>query len=126
MSGSALFLAGSGILATFAPQEIAGHFGMAANPFAVTLVQAVGALYLGFALMNWMAREVLIGGIYSRPVAVGNFLHFAVGAITLLKLVVHGWTSSAMPAGAAIYSLFAVGFGMVVFGGSPTTKTPVP
>ena len=35
--------------------------------------------------MNWMAKTVLIGGIYARPLAIGNFTHFLVGALALLK-----------------------------------------
>jgi hypothetical protein len=37
-------------------------------------------------MLNWMARANRIGGIYSRPVAMGNFLHFTMGALVLLGL----------------------------------------
>src|SRR5204862_7388254 len=33
------------------------------------------ALYLGFAVLNWMGCVVLFGGIYGRPVALGNLCH---------------------------------------------------
>jgi hypothetical protein len=66
-------------------------------------------------MLNRMARANLIGGIYSRPVAVGNFLHFMVGALALLKEVLHGSRVEAVLAGAAVYSVFALWFGSVVF-----------
>ena len=34
-----------------------------------------------------MAKESLIGGIYNRPIAIGNFMHFAVGAMALIKII---------------------------------------
>jgi hypothetical protein len=82
---SALFMGVLGAAASFLPQEIATRFGVQADTHAFLLLQIVGALYLGFAILNWMAKDVLMGGIYSRPSALGNFLHFAVVSIVLLK-----------------------------------------
>tara|TARA_B100000795_G_C22758264_1_gene422450 strand:- start:769 stop:1020 length:252 start_codon:yes stop_codon:yes gene_type:complete len=47
----------------------------------------MGAMYLGFAMLNWMAKGPLIGGIYDKPIAVGNFMHFGVGALALVKII---------------------------------------
>jgi hypothetical protein len=115
MSLSALFMAGLGVTASFLPQEIASHAGVRPDAYVVLLVQIAGALYLGFAILNWMAKAVLIGGIYSRPVALGNFLHFAVVAIILLKALAAGLRANEITAGAAVYSLFAAWFGLVLF-----------
>lgn len=115
MSLSALFMAGLGIVASFLPQEIAAHFGTRPDVHVVLVIQIGGALYLAFAILNWMAKAVLIGGIYSRPVALGNFLHFAVVAIILLKALAGGYRANEIIAGAAIYSLFGVWFGLVLF-----------
>lgn len=109
-------MAALGICATFFPQEILARAGCACGGAGVVVIQITGALYLGFAMLNWMARSNLIGGIYSRPVAVGNLLHFAVVAITLLKVVIGGsLRTSEVIVGCVIYSLFAVCFGLVVF-----------
>jgi hypothetical protein len=115
MSLSALFMAGSGVGASFLPQEIAAHLGVRPDTYAVLIIQIGGALYLGFAILNWMAKAVLIGGIYSRPVALGNFMHFAVGAITLLRALANGLRANEVVIGSAIYSLFAICFGLVLF-----------
>jgi hypothetical protein len=115
MSLSALFMAGLGVVASFMPQEIAAHFGLRPDSHVVLIIQIGGALYLGFAILNWMAKAVLIGGVYSRPVALGNFLHFAVGAVILLKALVGGLRANEIMIGAAIYSLFGAWFGLVLF-----------
>lgn len=47
----------------------------------------MNALYLEFGILNWMAKGTLIGGIYNRPIAIGNLTHFVVGAIALVKAV---------------------------------------
>ena len=115
MSLSALFMAGLGVVASFLPQELAAHFG--ARPYSpiVLAIQIGGALYLGFAILNWTARAILIGGIYSRPVALGNFLHFAVVAIVLLKALLSGFRANEIIAVTFIYFLFGLWFGIVLF-----------
>jgi hypothetical protein len=115
MSLSALFMAVLGLGAMFLPQELVAHYGGRPDGLAVLLIQVMGTLYLGFAVLNWMARANLIGGIYSRPVALGNFMHFAVAGITLLKAVNGGLRTGEILVVSAIYSALAVWFGWVVF-----------
>jgi hypothetical protein len=112
---SAILMASGGIAASFLPQEILSYSGADARGLEVLLIQVTGALYLGFAILNWMARDNLIGGVYSRPVAMGNFLHFAVVAVTLLKAFLGGTRAGSILAGAVVYSIFAIWFGLVVF-----------
>jgi hypothetical protein len=114
MTLSAIFMALLGIAASFLPQEILSYFGADPHGLGTLLIQMSGALYLGFAILNWMARDNLIGGVYSRPVALGNFVHFVVVAITLLKAL-PGDATAPILAGAAVYTIFAVWFGLVVF-----------
>jgi hypothetical protein len=113
MTLSALFMAVLGLAFSFGPLAILGQLGFSGGGPDVLFIQVCGALYLGFAILNWMARSNLIGGIYSRPVAVGNFMHFAVVAIVLLKAMNAGFRGLLVPA--VIYSVFAVWFGLVVF-----------
>ena len=124
MRSSAVFLLLLGCITTFAPQELLARFGIVAQPIEILLVQADGALYLGFAVLNWMAKDNLIGGIYSRPVAVGNLLHFTVMTITLLKFIVAGQREPAVMLVCSAYLLFAIWFGLIAFG-SPVGKKPV-
>jgi hypothetical protein len=115
MMFSALLMASVGVLLQFAPHEILNYFGVAADGVTALSAQLTGALYLGFAMMNWMAKTVLIGGIYARPLAVGNFTHFLVGALALLKYAFsapHLWSIWIV---AIIYALLAILFGIVFF-----------
>lgn len=119
MTLSALFMAGLGVTASFLPQEIATHFGMQPDPIIVLLIQITGALYLAFAILNWMARSVLIGGIYSRPLALANFLQFVVITTIFLKALVAGFRPMEIIAGSIVYLVFGLWFGWALFG-SPT------
>lgn len=63
-----------------------------------------------------MARGNIIGGIYSRPVALGNFFHFVLVAILLLKQVIGGQTGIEFVVGTGAYGVFAVSFGYLLYG----------
>lgn len=123
MISSALFMAVTGLAATFAPQEIAARLVVHAGKLLALEIQLLGALLLGFAMLNWMARESLIGGIYNRPVAIGNLMHFTIGALALVKGVLAGPRTTAMIVMAVLYALFAIAFGKIVFT-SPVKSTP--
>ena len=111
---SAALMAVIGLAASFAPQELLGLHGTVPDNATVLLVQMAGALYLGFAMLNWMARGILIGGIYARPVAAGNFLHFVMVAITLAKAAL-AFRAVPLVISAAVFSVFAIWFGLVLF-----------
>ncbi len=114
MITSAAFLAVLGFATSFMPQEVLGLHGTVPDTPTLLLVQMMGALYLGFAILNWTARGILIGGIYAKPVALGNFLHFAMVAIMLIKAaIVHGVLPLAISA--TVFSVFAIWFGLVLF-----------
>lgn len=115
MISSALTMGIVGIFLEFIPQEVLNYFGSQPTGTSTLLMQLTGALYLGFAMMNWMAKTVLIGGIYARPLAMGNFVHFIVGALALLKYGYSASTSVTVWLIAIIYSLLAILFGVVFF-----------
>lgn len=84
---SSIYLALIGIILTFLPNEIISSLSITANPISTLSFQLLGALYLGFGMINWMAKGSLIGGIYNKPIAIGNFMHFTVGALALIKII---------------------------------------
>jgi hypothetical protein len=61
-------------------------------------------------MANWMAKDSIIGGIYARPLSLGNFTHFLIGGLALVKFQaqrpIEPWLLSAC----LLYFLFAVGF----------------
>ena len=87
MTSSALFCAIIGILLSFLPNEIAEYLSVEPTIITILFLKILSALYLGFGILNWMAKGTLIGGIYNRPIAIGNLMHFGVGAIALVKVI---------------------------------------
>lgn len=111
---SAVLLGAIGLAFTFLPEEVLGVHGTEPDNATVLLLQMAGAVYLGFALINWGARGVLLGGVYSRPVAAGNFFHFVIVSVTLIKAAV-SFGAVPLMISAAVFSVFAVWFGLVMF-----------
>ena len=103
----------AGMVLSFLPQEVSNGLGMPGS--AAIFLQVLGALYLGFALINWTAKANLIGGIYSRPVALGNLAHFVVGALALAKLTFKDTSLNYLWVAALVYSAFAFLFAYVFF-----------
>jgi type IV secretory pathway TrbD component len=117
MSVSVVFLGLLGVAFIFLPRELLDYYGVGSNVVAVLVLQVAGARYLDFAIQNWMARaDPIIGVIYSRPVAVRNFLHIAIVASVFLRaMVAGGLPGELMPIG-ALHAVFTALFGWVVFG----------
>jgi hypothetical protein len=122
MISSALLMGIAGVLLEFVPHQVLTFFDSQPTGLNPLLLQLTGALYLGFAMMNWMAKNVLIGGIYARPLAMGNFVHFMVGALALLKYGFSASPTATVWILAVIYSLLAILFGIVFF--THPLKTP--
>lgn len=121
MTCSALVYASIGLACSFLPQELMAYLAMPAHPITMLLLQLLSALYLGFGILNWMAKGSLIGGIYNRPIILGNLMHFAVGALALIKLASQGSEQAAVVTVlAASYSLLALAFAYV-FSRAPKT-----
>jgi hypothetical protein len=114
LGASALAMGAAGVAALFAPHELLTAFGVAPAASLPLLVQLLAALLFAFAMVNWTAKGSLIGGIYNRPIAIGNLTHFTIGAITLLKFATHGATAVIL-AVTVVYTLFAIAFAAVFF-----------
>jgi hypothetical protein len=115
MIASALVMAVIGLSLTFAPQEIMRMLGGEAAGWPLIVLQLCGALYCGFALLNWNAKVVILGGIYGQPIVVGNLVHFTMGALALMKLLIAHSSEPALWSLAIIYALFAALFGYVMY-----------
>ena len=114
MTSSVIFLGVLGIALTFIPDEIISSVGIIPNPISTLILQLLGALYLGFAMLNWMAKGSLIGGIYNKPIAAGNFMHFVVGAFALIKIITKLDTQLEIVVPlATLYAIYAMLFGYV-------------
>lgn len=121
MISSSIFMALVGLVTLFLPTEILNTNGINSNVLFLLFLQIMGALYLGFSIMNWMAKTAYIGGIYSRPLCIGNFWHFTVGSLTLIKAIMNNSNLKFVLFLAIIYSIFAILFGLALFT-SPSKK----
>ena len=122
MTVSSLTLGLAGLILVFAPHEMGAVLGVPlTNPLSV-LVQLAGALYLSLALMNWTAKDSLIGGVYARPISLANFAHCFVGTLVLARAQVVQ-ESRITAVGVLIgYVVFAMLFGWLVFGATGLRK----
>jgi len=115
MTSSALILGLAGVLALFAPDVLLSTQGAAVAGTTSALVQLMGALYFSFALMNWTAKDSLIGGIYARPVSLANFSHFFAGVLLLLKHQLSNEMNLSIFVVLIVYAVYAACFYWLVF-----------
>jgi len=113
MSLSAVVMGITGIVLSFFPQEFASFFNMAGSN--IILLQVLGGLYFGFAMLNWAAKANLTGGIYSRPVTIGNLTHFVIVGLALLKFGTGNTANKYIWIAVILYAIFAILFGIVFF-----------
>jgi uncharacterized membrane protein len=104
----------AGITALFAPELILSLQKIQTIGSSTLLVQLLGALYFGFAMMNWTVKDSAIGGIYARPVSLANFSHFFSGALLLVKYLFASLSPFVLVL-TVIYILYALGFYWLVF-----------
>lgn len=116
MSVSAALFAALGACLTFLPDDILAMVKRAPDDGAVLSLKMLGALYLGFAILDWSARGNLLGGIYSRPVVLGNFMYFTVATLTMTRALSIG---SVVAVALAIHAVLLVWFSLVLFSGGP-------
>lgn len=115
LTASAIVLGVAAIALIFASEEILHSLNIESGRSMQLPLQTIGALYFAFAMMNWMTRESAIGGIYNRPIAVANTIHFSIAGLALIKAV---WSMHDAPLGAwivaGLYAIFAAAFAMVL------------
>ena len=94
----------TGMALLFAPLQVAPWLGFASGPALEAALQLGSAGLLGFAMLNWMGRGAVYGGIYGQPLVVANFGFAAVAAPTLFRMQLAdsghpvGWTLSVIVA----------------------------
>ncbi len=116
MTISAIILALIGISLIFFPKEILNYFGSSVSDTFELFMQIIGSLYFAFAMLNWMSKGSIIGGIYNRPISIANLTHFVIAGFALVRGILSNpnlsyiiWLITIM------YSIFAILFGIVAF-----------
>lgn len=113
LSSSAFLMGLIGLSLTFLPEEVSNLLGTDASPVTLLLLQIVGGLYLGFAILNWFIRSARIGGIYNRPVVLGNLMHCIVVFFALIRQLAEEFTMIVVIL-TLIYFAFAIWFTLVM------------
>lgn len=115
MTSSSLILGFAGMFALFAPDILLVMLGGTITKPLSILIQLMGALYFSFALMNWTAKDSIIGGVYARPVSIGNFGHFFTGTLLLGKYQLSNEFNLPIFVALVLYAIFAPLFYWLVF-----------
>jgi len=116
MTLSALTLALIGFSLIFLPKEILDYLELNVSETLQLLMQIIGSFYFAFAILNWMSKGSIIGGIYNRPIAMANLTHFVIAGLALIKgILANPSLSYVIWSIAIIYSIFAILFGIVAF-----------
>lgn len=116
MTLSSLVLGAVGVILTFTPDLALLNLNMEADTMSLLLGQIIGALYFGYAMLNWMTKESLIGGIYNRPIAIANFTHFLIAGLAIVKLLMSNRSmSTALWTIGGVYIFFGIAFLLILF-----------
>jgi hypothetical protein len=99
----------------FAPEELLRYASAAPSNLDTALLQVIGSALFGFAMLNWMNRFGVIGGIYGRPVVIANFTHAATAALLLGHIAIRGPLSAPLMTVLAVYGILALAFGSKLF-----------
>lgn len=122
MTSSSLALGLAGIVSLFAPDSLLSMLNAPITRQSLLSIQLMGALYFSFALMNWTAKDSVIGGVYARPVSLGNFGHFFVGTLLLVKYQLTNEFNPAVAIMVVVYLVFASLFYWLVFRATGTAR----
>jgi hypothetical protein len=75
-----------GLGISFLPEETGRIFGTASQyGVDLLLMKVIGALFFGIGVINFMSRKTIVGGIYGRPITLGNAMLSMIIASQFLK-----------------------------------------
>lgn len=116
MTAAAIFLGLAGAACLFLPDEVLKLY----NPSTVNtqgfLIQILGGCFLSLALLDWISKHAMLGGIYGRPVVGTNYVQFVIGSLIMAKAAISQSSSVFIWLTLAVYVLFAIAFSLIMFG----------
>ena len=83
-ASAGLLLAG-GLALLFAPDVVLPRLVPGFPTGGAWLGQLLAAALLALAALDWLGRAALLGGIYGRPVVLGNLAFYFIAAMVLLR-----------------------------------------
>ena len=105
----AAFVFLQGIGTTFFSNEFIGLLSLQQHMLTTLIVQLLGAIQLGWGMLNYMCRNHKYGGIYGRPLLLANLAFLIVSGMAMLRLLLNGAIEPFYPflLLTALYWLFA-------------------
>ena len=119
MEATAIVLGAAALALIFAPELVLARFAIEPSATVIPLAQLYGAALFGLAITSWIARTMLLGGIYGKAVVAGGFGHALVGVFALLRAVRASSGNSFLWLAFALYAMLAIAFGTLMFGSGP-------
>lgn len=110
MTASGIILISVGAIANFMPVKLAIKLGLGEPKLGGLLFQILAGFLLGLGIINWMYRGSPIGGIYNRPVAMGNLLTFVVVSFALGRALLDGFIPVIYTSMFIVTFILALGF----------------
>jgi len=115
----ALVLGTAALVLIFAPELIITRLAIETTAGALLLAQLYGGALFGIAMTTWLARTMLLGGIYGGSIVVGGFAHGLVGAFALAHELRSPITNGFVWAAFIAYAVLAIWFAWLMFGSGP-------
>lgn len=116
---TSILLFATGGLAVFAADEVAGLMELEVSFETRIFAEFAGIGMLALAVQNWMSRARPIGGVYARPLGLGNLLFFSTSALTLGRYLAAETLPREMIAVCGVFALLALAFAWLVFFSQP-------
>lgn len=111
---NAILLGFFGFISLLAPEASATPYGVTLDPLSKHLTQLLGAFYLGFAVLAWMARKVTDSNAL-RAILLAFFISYSIAMIVTIIDVLSGLGNALGWSSVALYLLLLLGFGYFLF-----------
>ena len=107
-----VFLFGLGFL--FMPETVMSLYGAELSRIGAATAQLLGAAFLGFGIIRWLARNSKETG-FLNAIVFAAFIEDSIGFVILLKGQLAGLSNANGWSNVVLYGLFALGFGFFHF-----------
>ena len=112
---NAILLVLFGIPSLFTPEALAAGYGVTLDSVAKHNIQNLGALYLGLAVLSWMARKIT-DAYALRAISFAFFISYGITVIiAIIDLSALGSFNAPSWLSVALYLLLLLGFGYYLF-----------
>jgi hypothetical protein len=107
-----VFLFGLGLV--IVPETLMSLYGVELTGIGKAISQLLGAAFLGFGVLRFLARTSEDKG-FLKAVVVSGFIEDSLGFVVLLVAQLDGLTNASGWSNVILYGLFALGFGVFHF-----------